>query len=296
MIKAHCNNVPVVLITGATGGLGRSLVRAYWQAGCHVFATSRNSNALAALKGALENLPSPHDQHVEILAMDLHQKDACERIVSSCLTAFGRIDHLVCNAAIQGPVGPFLTNDLDQWADCLKLDLLVPVGLTHSVLQAMLDAPSQNRKSILFLSGGGATTPRPAFSAYSSAKAALVRFAETLSVELAQSPISVNCIAPGAMPTAMLAEVIAVGPDKAGIKEFEAALAITNGDESVMEKAAELAVFLSTTGHGITGKLISAQWDRWQDWPGHLEALNRSDVYTLRRITGRDRGFDWGDV
>ena len=61
--------------------------------------------------------------------------------------------------------------------------------------------------------------------------------------------------------------------------------------------AAGLIVFLaSRASDGITGKLISAQWDRWQEWPDHLDALNRSDVYTLRRITGRDRGFEWGDV
>jgi 3-oxoacyl-[acyl-carrier protein] reductase len=57
-----------------------------------------------------------------------------------------------------------------------------------------------------------------------------------------------------------------------------------------------LALFLaSAASDGITGKLISAIWDGWEHWPGHLDELNSSDVYTLRRIAGRDRGFSWGD-
>jgi 3-oxoacyl-[acyl-carrier protein] reductase len=45
----------------------------------------------------------------------------------------------------------------------------------------------------------------------------------------------------------------------------------------------------------VSGKLISAVWDDWEHWPEHLDELSSSDVYTLRRITARDRGFEWGD-
>jgi 3-oxoacyl-[acyl-carrier protein] reductase len=63
-----------------------------------------------------------------------------------------------------------------------------------------------------------------------------------------------------------------------------------------MERVADLALFLaSDASKGITGKLISAVWDDWEHWPEHLSELSKSDAYTLRRITGRDRGFTWGD-
>jgi hypothetical protein len=63
-----------------------------------------------------------------------------------------------------------------------------------------------------------------------------------------------------------------------------------------LEKGAELAVFLaSRASRGITGKLISAIWDRYEAWPEHLKELNGSDVYALRRVTGRDRDLTWGD-
>jgi 3-oxoacyl-[acyl-carrier protein] reductase len=60
--------------------------------------------------------------------------------------------------------------------------------------------------------------------------------------------------------------------------------------------AAALAVFLASDScSGISGKLISAVWDTWERWPEHIDELCTSDVYTLRRIAGRDRGFSWGD-
>ena len=63
-----------------------------------------------------------------------------------------------------------------------------------------------------------------------------------------------------------------------------------------MQNAIDLSMFLSSnSSDGITGKLISAIWDKWQDWNQHLGDLSNSDIYTLRRITGKDREFDWGD-
>jgi hypothetical protein len=63
------------------------------------------------------------------------------------------------------------------------------------------------------------------------------------------------------------------------------------------EKALELMDFLtSNISAGITGRLISADWDNWAEWPNNLEELKNTDLYTLRRITGRDRGQLWGDL
>jgi 3-oxoacyl-[acyl-carrier protein] reductase len=63
------------------------------------------------------------------------------------------------------------------------------------------------------------------------------------------------------------------------------------------KKALELVDFLiSKQSSSITGKLISAEWDNWSQWINHEEELNNSDVYTLRRIVGRDRNISWGDI
>jgi 3-oxoacyl-[acyl-carrier protein] reductase len=74
----------------------------------------------------------------------------------------------------------------------------------------------------------------------------------------------------------------------------EKSLSIEN---SVTTKLFELCDFLvSDKSRGISGKLISSNWDNWPEWPKHLAELESSDLYTLRRITGRDRGCDWGDL
>ena len=64
-----------------------------------------------------------------------------------------------------------------------------------------------------------------------------------------------------------------------------------------MSRVAELINFLiSEKGSSISGKIISTIWDNWKDWPTHSEELSKSDAYTLRRIIGSERGFDWGDI
>ena len=62
-----------------------------------------------------------------------------------------------------------------------------------------------------------------------------------------------------------------------------------------MSRVAELCQFLtSSAADGITGKLISAIWDPWLELPHHLDELNDSDIYTLRRVVPKDRGKTWG--
>ncbi|MEK7382583.1 MAG: SDR family oxidoreductase, partial [Elusimicrobiota bacterium] len=134
------------------------------------------------------------------------------------------------------------------------------------------------------------------FSAYAVSKAAIVRFAETLAEEVRGQGIDVNAIAPGALNTRLLDEVLAAGPEKAGGQFFERSSKQKESGGAPLGVAAELAAFLaSDQSDGITGKLISAVWDDWARWPEHIDELRSSDVYTLRRISGRDRGCAWGD-
>ena len=94
----------------------------------------------------------------------------------------------------------------------------------------------------------------------------------------------------------MLDNVLAAGSIQVGREFFERSIRQKQeGGDSPMH-ATELAVFLaSSASNGITGKLISAIWDNWPAWTEHLDDLRHSDSYTLRRIVGRDRGFEWGD-
>ena len=279
----------VAVITGASHGLGEALARRFHAAGFRLHLIARSAGKLEALKTELATALGR--ANCEIHPCDLADPGAVELFVEHIAHSGEAIDVLVNNAAIQGPIGLFSDNDPIEWAQTLQVNLLAPVALCRAVLRFM---PASGG-SIINLSGGGATGPRMNFSAYATAKAALVRFSETLAEELKERNIRVNCVAPGAMKTAMLEKVLAAG-HAAGAREYEAARGVVANGGASLESVCDLIEFLASDGSpGITGKLISAVWDRWRDWPSHLAELGGSDVYTLRRIAGRDRRMEWGD-
>jgi 3-oxoacyl-[acyl-carrier protein] reductase len=146
----------------------------------------------------------------------------------------------------------------------------------------------QKSGKIINISGGGATSPRPDFSAYATAKCALVRFTETLAEELKDFGIDVNAVSPGAMNTRMLDEVLEAGP-RAARREYAAALNRREEGGASPENAAELVAMLaSNLCDGITGKLISAVWDDWKQLPERAKELAATDAYTLRRVSPRN--------
>ena len=148
---------------------------------------------------------------------------------------------------------------------------------------------------IIQISGGGATNPLPNLSAYAASKAAVVRFAETLAEELRAFRIDVNAVAPGALNTRMLDEVLAAGPSAVGQPFYDRMKRQQAEGGTPLEKGAALCGFLaSSQSDGITGKLISAVWDPWEELPSRRSDLDGTDLYTLRRIVPKDRGKSWG--
>ena len=118
-----------------------------------------------------------------------------------------------------------------------------------------------------------------------------MRLTETLAQELQDFSIDVNAVAPGALNTRLLDEVLQAGPEVVGPAFYERALKQHETGGVPLEKGAALCVHLaSAAGDGITGKLISAQWDPWQRLSDLRSELTDSDIYTLRRIVPEDRG------
>ena len=272
-----------VVITGASRGLGAHLVRSFWNTGWSVALVARDHQALLQL---CDELPKHPNQTVITFSCDLARPEEVTALVKKITNQLPRLDALINNAAIHGPIGPLVENNLSLWNEAIQVNLLAPVALCHGLLPLLSSS-----------GGGGATGPRANFTAYASAKAALVRFSETLAQEVQDQKIRVNCIAPGAMKTALLEQVVTSGMTASGKREFEIAQKVFAQGGASMDKVADLALFLAgKESLGITGKLISAVWDRWQEWPKHIEQLQSTDAYTLRRIAGRERDMDWGDV
>jgi NAD(P)-dependent dehydrogenase (short-subunit alcohol dehydrogenase family) len=134
----------------------------------------------------------------------------------------------------------------------------------------------------------------PRFSAYAASKVAIVRLTETLAEELRETHVDVNAIAPGALNTRLLEEVLQAGPDKVGREFYERSLKQRDQGGVTLEKGAALAVFLaSAKSDGISGRLVSAVWDKWDGLAEKRQQLAGSDIYTLRRIAPQDRGMKW---
>jgi 3-oxoacyl-[acyl-carrier protein] reductase len=279
------------LVTGASRGLGRAIARRFWQEGASLVLAVRDPRSVASL---LSDLGGADGQSSVVVGLDLQDLDSARSLVDRTV-AMGvrRIDVLVNNAAVQGPIGKTWETPAGAWGDAIAADLLAPAAICAAAVPLMA---KQGGGAIINLSGGGATGPRPNFSAYATAKAGLVRFSETLAEEAKPLGVSVNCVAPGPMATDMLALVLGAGVEAAGEREIAAARKALEGSGETLGAAVDLVVFLAGgAGGGVTGKLISALWDNWRDFPDHAAELAGSDVYTLRRITGRERGIAWCD-
>jgi NAD(P)-dependent dehydrogenase (short-subunit alcohol dehydrogenase family) len=280
------------IITGANQGLGLAIARAFVAQGASVFLCARDAALLEQARVELAAQAAP-DQVVAARAVDVSRRADVEQLVGTALQLFPRLHILVNNAGVYGPKGMIEEVDWDEWVGAIEINLHGSVLMCRAVLPHL---KSQGYGKIIQLSGGGATGPLPYISAYAASKAAIVRFAETLAEEVREYHIDVNSIAPGALNTRLLSEVLEAGPAKVGQAFYERAVKQKAQGGTPLERGADLAVFLaSAASDGITGKLLSAVWDPWESLPEHLDDLRKSDIYTLRRIVPKDRGMSWGD-
>ena len=278
----------VAVITGANRGFGRAIASALHTHGAHIVLAARDADALSVTQHELE-ATSVAGQRVVSVPTDVARATEVDRLVSETTDIFDRLDILVCNAGVYGPMGPIDTVDWDAWVSAIEINLLGTVLCCRAVLPTMR---SRGRGKIITLSGGGATAPLPNVSAYAASKAAVVRFTETLAEEARGSGIDVNAVAPGALNTRLLDEVLAAGPDRVGATFYTRAQRQKAEGGTPLERGADLVAFLaSSASDGITGRLLSAVWDDWQALPTQRERLMASDVYTLRRIVPEDRGW-----
>jgi NAD(P)-dependent dehydrogenase (short-subunit alcohol dehydrogenase family) len=276
------------LITGGARGLGLEIARAYLREGARIVICSRSVAALAA---AQEELAAAGEVHAH--AADVSVPEAAQELVAFAAEKLGGLDILVNNAGVYGPKGAIDEIVWAQWVRAIEINLM---GSVLPARFALGHLRQSERGKVVQLSGGGATSPLPMLSAYAASKAAVVRFAETLAHEVAGDGIDVNAIAPGALNTTMLDEVLEAGPEAVGEAFYAKAVEQRDNGGTPLTHGAELAVYLgSRRSDGITGRLLSAVWDPWEELEQHAETLEESDIYTLRRIVPAERGEGWGE-
>ncbi|MEX0799618.1 MAG: SDR family oxidoreductase [Dehalococcoidia bacterium] len=271
----------VSVVTGGSRGIGKAIAAAFLREGSRCVIAARSRDELGGTRRELAAI----GPRLEAFAADVGAEDDVRSLIEYTLRKFGRIDVLVNCAGVLGPIGPTAETDAAAWWDTLRVNLLGTFLCVRYAVPRML---SQGRGKVINLSGGGATSPLPRFSAYACSKAAVVRLTETLAEELKGTGIDVNTIAPGAVNTRLLDDVLAAG-ESAGEERARKLRQLEDGG-TPPQRAAELAVFLaSENSDGLTGRLISAVWDDWPAMAPLIPQIMSSDLYTLRRVTATGR-------
>ena len=277
------------IVTGGSQGLGLAIARKFVEEGAHVVICGRDPEPLEHAHREIQCLRA--DARVIATSADVSKPEAVDALVALARQELGGVDALICSAGVHGAKGALETVDWDEWKQAIEINLFGAVLACRAVVPIM---KAQGRGKIVLLSGGGATKPMPRLSAYAASKAAVVRFGETLAQELEAWNIDVNAVAPGAVNTRLLNDILEAGPERVGAAFHARAQCQKAEGGTPPSLAAELCVFLaSDRSNGISGRLLSAVWDPWDRLPELAERLRETDIYTLRRIVPNDRGAPW---
>ena len=271
----------IAFITGGGRGIGRAIAQAYAAEGARLALLSRTA---AELEETALLVKKRFGAEPFTVVADVSNREQLERAVAQVLGHYGAIDVLVNNAGNSGPVGRVWDNDPDEWARTIAVHLMGVFYGCHSVLPSML---KQNRGRIVNMSGVGG----PNTSAYDAAKTGIVNLTENLSLELKDTPITVNAISPGSIHTRMWEETRDLALTIGDHATYERAVQVTSGQGASIERAAELAVFLGSDECGVlSGRLIRAFADRFEEFPERVDDIMASEAYLLRRLDP-DRPF-----
>lgn len=262
-----------VLVSGAGRGIGKRLALAFAGMGARVGLLARSK---AELDLAQMEITHAGGQAAGILC-DVRDWAQVEAAVEAFRTFAGPVRVLVCAHGTFGSIGPLADCGPREWMDGIATNLGGAMHLCRAVLPDMLAARAGK---IVFLTGPGAAQPRPGFSSYSAAQAALARLAETLSEEVREANVQVNCMNPGPTYTSLTDDIIAAG-QRAGAAELDAALKLRTSGGARPDEQVALARFLcSSRSNHVSGMLISVS-DNWRK----LEhSHSHQGMFTLRRI------------
>jgi 3-oxoacyl-[acyl-carrier protein] reductase len=260
-----------ILVTGGSLGIGLEVSRELARRGARVSVAARGVEAIA---GAIEALKGSGHEGFSIDVSDAASwEDAAVRI-----DAGGELHGLVTAAGILGPIGA-----LEQLpvADLVQTIAINVIGTMLALRFALPRLRTAGGRAVTF-SGGGGTSPLPRYDAYATSKAAVVRLTENVA---AGGEIEVNAVAPGFVATRMHDDTLRAGAAAAGESYFERTRAQLAEGGFPAREAAELVCFLlSDAARGISGRLISAQWDPWREDGFRARLRQEPDLAKLRRI------------
>lgn len=193
----------VALITGAAGGIGRSLCQRFCEEGVHVVALDLNGEALEQLGEDLQ----AHAEQLTLRQLDITDHAAVVQTVKDVHDKLGRIDILVNNAGWDVPM-QFLETTPDFWEKVISINLVGPLNLHHAVLPIMVAAGGGKVVNIASDAGRVGSSGE---SVYSACKGGITAFSKTVAREYARKGVRVNVVCPGPTDTTLLRSFIGEG-------------------------------------------------------------------------------------
>ena len=265
----------VALITGGGRGIGQAIARAYAAEGAMLALAARTDAELASTADVIR---SEFGSEVTSVVTDVRDREQVENAVTHTLDRFGTIDVMVNNAGNTGEIGPLWKLDPERWANVISVHVLGTFYGCWAVIPGMLE---RGGGRIVNMAGVGG----PNDTSYDAAKTAITNMTENLSVELAGTGITVNAISPGSIHTRMWEEVRDMALAAGEMELYEKGVEVTSGGGASIERAAELAVLLGSDDcGGLSGRLIRAALDTFEDIPARVEEIMSSDALLLRRV------------
>lgn len=268
---------PVVLITGASSGIGLATARLFAKRGWRVAATMRNPADGAALV--------PY-QEAKVLPLDVTDPVSVERAIAATLEAFGRIDAVVNNAGY-GVFGPFETATDEQIRRQFATNVDGVFAVTRAVLPAMR---LQGGGTIINVASLGGLISLPLFSLYNATKFAVIGFTESLSYELAPFGIRAKTIAPGGVATDFAGRSMTLTFETGEhaysdtVSKVMAAMGQRRGNYSTPESIAEIILTAATDGTGQV--LYLAGPDAEQAYARNRSASEAERLEMVRQYSG----------
>jgi NAD(P)-dependent dehydrogenase (short-subunit alcohol dehydrogenase family) len=203
----------LALITGATRGIGRAVALAYAKEGAHLILVGRTSGALEEVDDEVRSAGGA----ATLLALNLKAHDKIDALGPTIYQRWGKLDVLVGNAGILGPLSPAGHVTADAWNEVLEINLTANWRLIRT-LDPLLRRSDAGRA--IFVSSGAATNPRAYWAPYAASKAGLEALAKAYAHEVENTPVRVNLVNPGPTRTGMRAKAFP-GEDPASLKPPE---------------------------------------------------------------------------
>lgn len=264
-----------ILITGGGSGIGAALTETLGGEGHSVVICGRRREHLIEV--------SKTSNDISYFVCDVSNEENVLAFSNFVQEKFDHLDVIINCAGLFGAIGRFDRTDSEIWKKTFEINLFGVYLITKHFLDLLLRSKV---KKIVNFSGGGAFGAVPNYSAYAVSKAAVVRFSENAADELKDLGVQVNCVAPGFANTEIHNATLDAGEEVAG-EQFRLTVAKLKGGAVPLELIVDCVKFLiSSESDGLTGKTISASFDKWNSgvFRRSIKEIADSDLYTLRRI------------